>query len=112
MTSQNHSLFALTLPLTRGVRANTFVDLSGGPAAAGGYAYGVSQVAGRPGEAIAVDVLGTAQVVAGEALTVGISVQVGADGTAVPATTGKVVGRAVQAAEESGDLVEILLIPN
>jgi len=118
MPSQNHAILTLPLLLTEDVRANTFVDLTGGTAEPGGYAYGVATfnatLQGVPGvrDTVSVHVLGTAQVVAGGAVEVGEAVQVGSGGKAVPHASGEKVGRALQAANADGDLIEVLLIPS
>jgi len=113
MPSQHHALFNLTLVLTEPVRRNTFVDLSGATATPGDYAYGVATVNGKADEAIAVEVLGTSQVLAGGPLEVGDPVEVGPGGTAVKSVgAGVMVGRAVQATRSGRDdeLVEVYLI--
>jgi hypothetical protein len=110
MPSQNISIFALPLLLTAEVKKGAFVDIGGKTAEPGGYALGVAYVDGSAGEAVAVDVLGTAQVVAGGSIAVGAEIEVGADGKAVTRASGTLVGRALQAATSAGDVIEILLI--
>lgn len=109
---QNISIFNLTVVATAVIAANTFVTVGGTTAAAAGNALGVTDTAGGIGQALNVNVLGTALVVAGGAIAAGAAVEVGAAGSAVTKAAGVTVGRALAAAVGAGDLVEILLIAN
>lgn len=103
-------ILALTVAVAAtGLAANTFAGFDGVTAAAGSRALGVVNDQFTAGELAAAVVQGTAIVVASGAITVGHDVQVGADGSAVAATTGTVVGVALTAATAAGDLIEVLL---
>lgn len=102
-------VLALTVAVSAGVAANTFVGFNGAPAAAGARALGVVNDQFVAGELAAAVVQGTAIVVAGGAIDAGHDVQVGDAGAAVSATTGVVVAVALTAATQAGDLIEVLL---
>ncbi len=112
--SQNIALLTLSVKATAALVANRFVSPAGGVAAAGGNTYGVTRSNAAIGELAPVDVLGTTQVVAGGGIAAGASIQVGADGKALTADTGKVVARAApgSSATADGDVLEVILIPN
>lgn len=109
---QNISILNLPLILTAQVEAYTFVDLSGANATPGGYALGSVITNGEPGDAVTVDVCGTAQVTAGAAISAGAEIQVGPNGKAITKTSGKTVARALEAASGDGSVIEILLLPS
>lgn len=81
--SQNLSILSLAVVATAAITAKRFVTESGAPSGAGGRALGVARQAGAIGEAVAVDVVGTAQVEAGGVVAKGAKVQPDADGKAV-----------------------------
>ena len=110
--SQSISVLALSLLASGALTNRRFVTAGGAPAPAAGNAVGVSRTDASDGEAVTVDVLGTAEVVAGGAIANGTAVEVGADGKAVALAAGVVVGRALEAAAADGDVIEVLLVSN
>jgi len=107
------------------LKAQTFVSLNASKrianTAAGAVALGValedySKDGGQfPNQVwpnrkgVAVRIRGTAFVEAGAAVSAGQDLEVGANGTAVPLTTGKKVGVALTGAAAAGDMIEVLL---
>lgn len=113
MSMQNASVLALTVALTGTVTANRFVTPAGAQAGADANTLGVSRVAGVSGDYAPVDVLGTAVVEAGAAVSAGASLKSDASGRAITwATSGAKVGIALEAATAAGQMIEVLLIPN
>lgn len=112
--SQNVALLTLSVLATADLTNNRFVSPTGGVAAAGGNAYGVTRSDAAIGQLAPVDVLGTTQVTAGAAIAAGAALEVGVDGKAVTADAGKVVARAAPGATAvaDGDVLEVILIPN
>lgn len=109
---QNIALLTLMVTASAALAAKRFVTVAGAPSAAGQTALGVTRTAAALGDAVAVDVVGTAQVEAGAAIAAGAAVEVGASGRAVTRTTGVTVGRALTAASAAGETIEVLLITN
>ena len=112
MASQNISLLTLTVTATAAMAANRFVAHAGVHASAAGNALGVSRTAAAIGDVLPVDVIGTATVEAEAAIADGAALEVGTDGKAKTQSAGVTVARAVQAAANAGDLIEVLLIQN
>lgn len=112
MASQNISLLTLTEVASASIAARRFVTQAGAHASAAGNALGATRVPASPGEAFAVDAIGTAIVEAEAAIADGAAVEVGTDGKAVTQTAGVTVARSLQAAANAGDLIEVLLIQN
>lgn len=114
MSQQANAIFTITVKATAAIAAQTFVSPSGGVPAAGGNSLGVAKTDASAGDALAVDALGTAVVIAGAAIPAGSAVEADAAGRAVAQNTGKTVGRLKpsQSAAALGDLVEVILIPN
>jgi hypothetical protein len=113
MSAQNIALLSLTVALTGTVTANRFVTPAGAQAGADANTLGVSRVAGVSGDAAPVDVLGTAVVEAGAAVSAGASLKSDSSGRAITwATSGAKVGIALEAATAAGQMIEVLLIPN
>ena len=108
--SQNIALLTLSVLATAALTHNRFVSPTGGVAAAGGVTRSDAAI----GQLAPVDALGTTQVTAGGAIVAGAAIQVGADGKAITADTGKVVARAAPGATATadGDVLEVILIPN
>ena len=103
--------FALTVVAAAAVAGKTFIGFDGATAAAGSAALGVTLEDAAAGEAVAVArSVGSASVIAGEALEAGDAVEVGASGHAVKATTGHVVGYVAPGytAAAAGDVIEVL----
>lgn len=110
--SQNHSIFTLTLTATAAVSAQTFVDYTGATATAGGNTAGVARTSANPGDLFPADILGTAVVIAGAAITAGQRLQSDANGNAIPKAAGVAVAVALEAASAAGQTIEVQLIPN
>jgi len=113
MSQQAISLLALTVVATGTIAANRFVTPAGAQAGADANTLGVARTAAVPGDKIAVDVLGTAVVEAGAALSAGATVKADASGRAITwASSGAKVGIALEAATAAGQFIEVLLVPN
>ena len=113
MAAQNISLLTLTVALTGTVAAARFVTAAGAQAGADANTLGVSRVAGVSGDKAPVDVMGTAVVEAGAALSAGATVKSNASGQAITwASSGAKVGLALEAATAAGQMIEVQLIPN
>ena len=80
--------------------------------AAGGDAVGVLQNdPSAAGRVATVAVMGVTKLVAGAAVAAGDKLQAGADGRGLTAASGDVVlGRALTAASQAGDVIECLLV--
>ena len=113
MSMQGIPLLCLPRVLTGTVAAHRFVTHAGAQAGADANTLGVTRTAGVSGEMASIDVIGTTIAEAGAAVAVGAQLETDASGRAITwATSGPVVGRALQAAGAAGDMIEILLIPN
>lgn len=113
MSQQNHPILAMTATLSGTVAVNRFVTPAGAQATAGANTLGVARTAGASGDKVTLDVLGTAIVEAGAAVSAGDTVKADANGKAITwATSGAKVGLALQAATGDGSKIEVLLIPN
>lgn len=110
--SQNHSVLTLTLLASAAIVAQTLVDYTGATATAAGKAAGVARTSGAIGDPVPVDVLGTAVVLAGAAVTKGERLQSDASGNVVPLSAGVPVAVALEAASAAGQTIEVFLIPN
>lgn len=112
--SQNHtSVMALSVTLTGTVTANRFVTTAGAQAGADANTLGVARSSGVSGDVITVDVIGTAIVEAGAAISKGAVLEVDSSGRGVTwATSGGKVGIALEAAGGAGEFIEVLLLPN
>lgn len=113
MSKQSMSVLSLSVALTGAVLANRFVTPAGAQAGGDENTLGVATVSGLEGDLVTVDVLGTAVVESGAAISVGQTLKVDAQGRAIPwATSGAKVGIALQAADVAGRFIEVLLLPN
>lgn len=110
---QKSSLFAMTSVASAAVAAARFVGmLTGAQCASGAKAQGVSQCPANPGEAFAVDVLGTTIVEAGGAIAAGSEIKAAADGSGraiARGGAGPLDAYAVTAASAAGQKIEVLL---
>lgn len=114
MSKANISLLTLTVIASATILANRFVTLAGAPCAAAALPLGVARSDGATGDPIPVDVMGTAIVEAGAAVTAGAAIMVTTDGKALTHDNDGdkyAVGRALSAAGAAGDLIEVLLTP-
>jgi hypothetical protein len=113
MSHQFTSLLALPATLTGTVAANRFVTKAYAQAGADGNTLGVARSGGGSGDKVTVDVLGTAIVEAGAAVSAGDTIKADSSGRAITwASSGAKVGLALQAASGAGVFIEVLLIPN
>lgn len=113
MSQQAISCLTLTALLAGTVAASRFVTAAGAQAGADANTLGVAKTAGVSGDRVALDVLGTAIVEAGAAVSAGATLKSDASGRAIPwATSGAKVGLALQSASAAGQFIEVLLIPN
>lgn len=114
MSDQSRPVLTLTVTAAGAIGANRFVTAAGAQAGADANAIGVARTAAAvAGDRIPVDVLGTASVEAGAAITAGATVKADAQGRAIPwATAGARLGVALEAATAAGQLIEVLLVPN
>lgn len=113
MSQQNIALLALPLTLSGTVTADRFVTAAGAQTGADGNAIGVARSGGVSGEKVTTDVVGTAIVEAGAAITAGATLKADASGRAITwVTSGARLGIALQGATAAGQKIEVLLIPN
>lgn len=113
MSKNSHSLLALTIVADGAIAAHRFVTPVAAQAVAEDNSLGVSRNAAADGESLAIDVVGTATVEAGGAITAGAKIEADALGRAVTwSTSGPVLGRALEDASGAGKFIEVLLIPN
>lgn len=113
MAQQSLSVLTLTVALTGQVAANRFVTPAGAQAGADANTLGVCRTAGVSGDKAPVDVLGTAVVEAGAAVSAGASLKADSSGRAITwASSGAKIGIALEAATAAGQFIEVLLIPN
>lgn len=112
--SQHTPILTLTVAATGAVAANRFVTPAGAQAGADANTLGVTRAsAGAAGDKMPVDVLGTAIVESGAAISAGATLKSNASGQAITwASSGAKVALALQAATASGQMIEVLLIPN
>lgn len=113
MSQQNISVLALTVAAAGTIAANRFITPAGAQAGADANTLGVCRQAAVAADKVTVDVLGTAIVEAGAAVSAGASLKSDASGRAITwATSGAKVGIALEAATGAGQMIEVLLIPN
>lgn len=115
MSSGNLSLLALTVAAAGVLEASRLVTKTGAYPSAGAAAFGVTRTsAAAAGDLVPVDVLGTAIVETGAAITDDAALMCDAIGRVVPLTTGgkSPVGRAMEPAAAAGAFIEILLVPS
>lgn len=111
MAAANLSLLSVTVAATGTIATARLVTPAGAQCGADGQALGVARVAAVSGDKIAVDVLGTAVVEAGAAITLGATLKSDSSGRAITwSTSGARVGIALSAAGAAGDMIEALLI--
>ncbi len=114
MSRQALTLFALPVTASGAIPEARFVTPASALAGAGVNTLGVARMTAASGDAITVDVLGTAVVEAGAALTANGPIQTDATGRAIDKAAGVTVARLLpgQTASAAGQFVEVLLIPN
>ncbi len=113
MSRQASPILAVTRTASGTIAANRFVTPAGAQAGADANTLGVSRVAGVSGDRMTIDVVGTAIVEAGAAVSAGATIKSDASGRAITwATSGARVGIALDAAGAAGEFIEVLLVPN
>lgn len=111
----NYSIHTRTVVAAGALAANRLVTLAGAYPAAGAAVLGATRTsAAAAGDLVPVDVQGTTIVEAGGAIAADAAISVDAQGRAVAlAGAGKApAGRALEAAAQAGDLIEVLLVPS
>ena len=113
MSQSSISTLALTLKATTAIAAGRFVTPTGGQCVADTNAIGAARTAAAVGEAMTVDVRGTATVEAGAVVAAGATVKSDASGRAIPwVTSGARLGIALEWASAAGQFIEVLLVDN
>lgn len=115
MSSGNFSLLTLTVAAAGALAASRFVTQAGAYPAAGATAFGVTRTsAAAAGDLLPVDVMGTAIVETGAAVTKDAALMVDATGRVVPLTVGSKspVAKSMEAAGAAGAFIEVLLVPS
>jgi len=111
--SQSRPLLTLPVLATATITLKLFVTVAGAICGAGAKALGVSLFNTDTGNQISVVALGTAIVIASDAITADADVASDAVGKAITAATGDIVlGRALEAAAATDDEIEVLLTPS
>lgn len=106
-------ILTLTVAATAAITANRFITSGGAVPAADANALGVARSGGVSGDKIPVDVLGTAVVESGAAVTINSAVKTDASGRAINwVTSGQRLGVALEAASAAGQFIEVLLFNN
>jgi len=114
MAASNIALLTISRTSTAAVAQYQPVLASGAVAAAAGNAVGFAQAAvAAAGALFPVVVAGTTKAIAGAAIAVGALVEVHTTVTqVVTKSAGVSIGRALTAAANAGDEIEVLIIPN
>lgn len=103
------SVLSISVTLTGNVSGHRFVTFNGTQAGDGDVTVGVSHNDEVSGRAVAVDVIGVRDMIAGAAITKGAEVQSDANGQPIPKAAGAAAGKALTAAANPGDIVKILI---
>lgn len=114
MSKQSYPVLTLTVLAAGGtIPANRMVTPTGTLAGANDNTLGVNRASTASGDAMSVDVLGTAVVEVGGTCTVGGTLESDSSGRVVDwSTSGAKIAIALQGATTAGDFIEVLLIPN
>jgi hypothetical protein len=110
--SQHEKIHATTVVLTAAVPAHRFVGYDGAPATSAGGAHdaiGVSESEGKAGEVISAITRWSAVVEAGGVVAKFAFVKPDTEGRAITGATDETCGRALEAAVQAGDLIEVEL---
>ncbi|WP_171182204.1 capsid cement protein [Ruegeria sp. HKCCD8929] len=103
------STLSISVLLTENVSAHRFVTVDGAQAGDGSAVLGVSHNDEVAGRAVAVDVVGVRDMIAGAAIAKGAEVQSDANGQPITMAAGAAAGLALTAAANPGDIVKILI---
>ncbi|MDR3631495.1 MAG: DUF2190 family protein [Desulfocapsaceae bacterium] len=114
MSKQSRPIFSIAIAAIGAITEYSFVTPARSQAGAGVNTLGVARFAANNGDTVTVDVMGTAIVQTGGAITDGGLVETDASGRAIAHNTGIVVGRLIpgQSSTGAGQWVEVLLMPN
>lgn len=113
MAASGIDILTLGLVATGTIAQYQPVQATGAPATAAGNAVGFARIGGSAGDRVPVTVQGTSIAIAGGAITAGSLVEVGATVTqVVTKSAGVSIGRALTAATQAGDQIEVLILPN
>lgn len=112
--SGNFPIYTRTVVLAVAILANRFTKRDGNLPTAGGNALGVTRFDGLAGDAVSVDVIGTAIAECAAAVAADDALMVDATGRVLPlaGSAKQSVGRALEAGSAAGAKIEILLIPS
>ncbi|MFZ2452590.1 MAG: capsid cement protein [Methylovulum miyakonense] len=110
----SNPIMTLTVILAGVAAACRFISTARVQAGAGVNTYGVTRTAGVSGDAVPVDMLGTAVVETGAAIAAGALVETDASGRAITKSAGATVARLApgESASAAGQFIEVILIPN
>ncbi|GAB3021684.1 capsid cement protein [Bowmanella dokdonensis] len=108
---QKYPILTLTVIAGADLEGCRAVTRVGAYAAAGASMHGVSATNAYTGDELAVDVMGTTICEAGGVIAADALLEVGTNGKFITRNTGKVVGRALEAAAGDGSAFEALLLP-
>jgi hypothetical protein len=113
MSAQSISLLTLVRTLSATVAACRFVTAAGAQSGAGENAIGVARTGGVSGDKVPVDLIGTAIVESGAAITINDTLKADSTGRAITwASSGAKVALALQAASAAGEFIEVRLVDN
>lgn len=112
MGRQAIPVLALTVEAAAALTEHRFVLQTGAACGANGAAIGVLQTGAESGDPVAVTVLGTAILEVGAAVSAGANLESDASGRGVTAVNGPVLCRALEAASQAGDKIEVLVMAN
>lgn len=104
------SLLVLSVAAAGALAVGRFVTFAGGYPAAGVGAHGVTRTsAGASGDLVPIDVIGTALVESGAAITAGALVETDVTGRCITRSAGVILGRALNSSSAAGQMVEVVL---
>ena len=112
MSDLHIALLTLSVLAAVDLTANHFVSPTGGLPTVSSNTLGVANMDTEAGSIAPVIVAGTASVVASAAILKGAAIETLADGRAVTKDSGVAVARALEAATQAGDVIQVLLIQN
>lgn len=112
MAASQNAIYVQTIIATAVLAGYRGVTIGGALPGAGLTGLGLAQNGGAIGDAVPVNVLGTAIGEAGAAIAVGAALEFDALGRVITKAAGVTIGRALTVANAAGDQVEVLLIPS
>lgn len=111
MSKQGNAAHTITLQASIDIVKHRFITIAGAYPAAGAKGIGVTRTDIKTGGHVAVDVLGSAAVEAGAAITKGAELELDALGRVIPKAAGARVGYALDGAAAAGGFVEVFIAP-